>query len=191
MRGSRERGVARSRPPPGKESGACRDAGDGAVRRRVQVRCVRGTPHRFERPGLRLTTQFSGFSLDGEEPPPRVQAASESGRFHWFGCPRGDLNPETDEISLNLDLNSKAGEESPVRHLHGAPSPSNGPPPRGGQPSHDRNPVRRLLEPAPESQWTARAVSAIQHGRETMRAGKLLLIGSPTSANLGRVMARL
>jgi hypothetical protein len=33
-------------------------------------------------------------------------------------CPRGDLNPETGEISLHLDLNSKAGEESPVRGFH-------------------------------------------------------------------------
>jgi hypothetical protein len=30
-------------------------------------------------------------------------------------CPRGDLNPETGEISLNLDLNSKTSEESPDR----------------------------------------------------------------------------
>jgi hypothetical protein len=38
---------------------------------------------------------------------------------------------------------------------------------RRGQPGHDRNPVRRLLRPAPESQWTARAAPADQHGRET------------------------
>ena len=35
----------------------------------------------------------------------------------WL-CPRGDLNPETGEISLNLDLNSKIGEDSPVRGTH-------------------------------------------------------------------------
>jgi hypothetical protein len=35
-------------------------------------------------------------------------------------CPRGDLNPETGEISLNLDLNSKAGEKSPDRGVHAA-----------------------------------------------------------------------
>jgi hypothetical protein len=33
-------------------------------------------------------------------------------------CPRGDLNPETGEISLNLDLNSKTGEKSPDRGVH-------------------------------------------------------------------------
>jgi hypothetical protein len=33
-------------------------------------------------------------------------------------CPRGDLNPETGEISLNLGLNSKAGVESPVRGFY-------------------------------------------------------------------------
>jgi hypothetical protein len=33
-------------------------------------------------------------------------------------CPRGDLNPETGEISLNLDLNTKTGEKSPVRGVH-------------------------------------------------------------------------
>jgi hypothetical protein len=31
-----------------------------------------------------------------------------------------DLNPETDEISLNLDLNSKTGEKSPDREFHAA-----------------------------------------------------------------------
>jgi hypothetical protein len=30
----------------------------------------------------------------------------------------GDLNPETGEISLNLDLNSKTGEKSPDRGVH-------------------------------------------------------------------------
>jgi hypothetical protein len=35
-------------------------------------------------------------------------------------CPRGDLNPETGEISLNLDLNSKTGEKSPDRGAHAA-----------------------------------------------------------------------
>src|ERR1700678_1397044 len=35
-------------------------------------------------------------------------------------CPRGDLNPETGEISLNLDLNSKTREESPDRGTHAA-----------------------------------------------------------------------
>lgn len=33
-------------------------------------------------------------------------------------CPRGDLNPGTGEISLNLDLNSKTGEKSPDRGVH-------------------------------------------------------------------------
>jgi hypothetical protein len=32
----------------------------------------------------------------------------------------GDLNPETGEISLNLDLNSKTGEKSPDRGVHAA-----------------------------------------------------------------------
>jgi len=35
-------------------------------------------------------------------------------------CPRGDLNPETGEISLIMDLNSKTGEESPDRGVHAA-----------------------------------------------------------------------
>ncbi len=35
-------------------------------------------------------------------------------------CPRGDLNPETGEISLNLDLNSKTGEKSPDGGVHAA-----------------------------------------------------------------------
>ncbi len=33
-------------------------------------------------------------------------------------CPRGDLNPEIGEISLDLDLNSKTGEKSPDRGVH-------------------------------------------------------------------------
>jgi hypothetical protein len=33
-------------------------------------------------------------------------------------CPRRDLNPETGDISLNLDLNSKTGEKSPDRGVH-------------------------------------------------------------------------
>jgi hypothetical protein len=33
-------------------------------------------------------------------------------------CPRGDLNPETGEISQNLDLNSKTGEKSPDGGVH-------------------------------------------------------------------------
>ena len=33
---------------------------------------------------------------------------------------RGELNPETGEISLNLDLNSKTGEKSPDRGVHAA-----------------------------------------------------------------------
>ena len=89
MKGRRERGAARSWPPPGKESGIRRSAGGGAVRMRVQVMCVRGIPHGFERPGRGLTSPFGGFSLNPEEPPRRVQAPPESGRFHWFGCPRG------------------------------------------------------------------------------------------------------
>src|SRR3974390_3416756 len=35
-------------------------------------------------------------------------------------CPRGDLNPETGEISLITDLNSKTGEKSPDRGVHAA-----------------------------------------------------------------------
>jgi hypothetical protein len=35
-------------------------------------------------------------------------------------CPRGDLNPETGEISLDLGLNSKTGEKSPDRGVHAA-----------------------------------------------------------------------
>ena len=35
-------------------------------------------------------------------------------------CPRGDLNSETGEISLDLDLNSKTGEKSPDRGVHAA-----------------------------------------------------------------------
>jgi hypothetical protein len=38
----------------------------------------------------------------------------------WTKCPRGDLNPETGEISLIMDLNSKTGEESPDRGFHAA-----------------------------------------------------------------------
>ena len=38
----------------------------------------------------------------------------------WTKCPRGDLNPKTGEISLNLDLNSKTGEKSPDRGVHAA-----------------------------------------------------------------------
>ena len=34
--------------------------------------------------------------------------------------PRGDLNPEIGEISLNLDLNSKTGEKSPDWGVHAA-----------------------------------------------------------------------
>ena len=42
---------------------------------------------------------------------------------------RGDLNPEIGEISLNLDLNSKTGEESPDRGSHaGEPTPADPPP---------------------------------------------------------------
>jgi hypothetical protein len=33
-------------------------------------------------------------------------------------CPRGDLNPETGEISLIMDLNSNTGEESPDWGVH-------------------------------------------------------------------------
>ena len=33
---------------------------------------------------------------------------------------RGDLNPETGEISLIMDLNSKTGEKSPDRGVHAA-----------------------------------------------------------------------
>jgi hypothetical protein len=33
-------------------------------------------------------------------------------------CRRGDLNPKTGEISLNLGLNSKTGEKSPDRGAH-------------------------------------------------------------------------
>ena len=36
----------------------------------------------------------------------------------WGLCPRGDLNPETGEISLNLDLNSKTGGKSPDQGVH-------------------------------------------------------------------------
>jgi len=40
-------------------------------------------------------------------------------------CPRGDLNPETGEISLNMDLNSKTGKESPDQGSHAAdPTPA-------------------------------------------------------------------
>ena len=35
-------------------------------------------------------------------------------------CPRGDLNSETGEISLDLGLNSKTGEKSPDRGVHAA-----------------------------------------------------------------------
>jgi hypothetical protein len=35
-------------------------------------------------------------------------------------CPRGDLNPETGEISPIMGLNSKTGEESPDRGFHAA-----------------------------------------------------------------------
>jgi hypothetical protein len=35
-------------------------------------------------------------------------------------CPRGDLNPEMGEISLNLVLNSETGEKSPDRGVHAA-----------------------------------------------------------------------
>ena len=39
-------------------------------------------------------------------------------RRAWgFSC-AGDLNPETGEISPNLDLNSKTGEKSPDRGVH-------------------------------------------------------------------------
>ena len=44
----------------------------------------------------------------------------DPGRYHRFGCPRGDLNPEIGEISLNLGLNSKTGEKSPDRGVHAA-----------------------------------------------------------------------
>jgi hypothetical protein len=33
-------------------------------------------------------------------------------------CPRGDLNPQVGEISLDLGLNSKTGEKSPDRGVH-------------------------------------------------------------------------
>jgi hypothetical protein len=45
-----------------KESETRRGAGGEAVRMRVQVMCVRGISHGFERPGLGLTSPFSGFS---------------------------------------------------------------------------------------------------------------------------------
>ena len=35
-------------------------------------------------------------------------------------CPRGDLNPQVGEISLDLDLNSKTGEKPPDRGVHAA-----------------------------------------------------------------------
>ena len=39
-------------------------------------------------------------------------------------CPRGDLNPQFGEISLDLDLNSKTGEKSPGQGDHAAePTP--------------------------------------------------------------------
>ena len=47
----------------------------------------------------RLTTQAGDFSLEREIAPPRVQAGAESGKMHVDLCPRGDLNPETREIS--------------------------------------------------------------------------------------------
>jgi hypothetical protein len=43
----------------------------------------------------------------------------------WGSSARGDLNPETGEISLNMDLNSKTGEKSPDRGSHAAePTPA-------------------------------------------------------------------
>jgi hypothetical protein len=52
------------------------------------VLCVRGISHQFERPRQDLTTPDGEFSPNGEEPPRRVQAPSDSGRFHRFKCPR-------------------------------------------------------------------------------------------------------
>ena len=51
----------------------------------------------------------------------RVAAEARPGSIMYVReCPRGDLNPETGEISLNLDLNSKTGEKSPDRGVHAA-----------------------------------------------------------------------
>ncbi len=60
--------------------------------RRVQAERVEETSHHFECPGPGLTTRYGGFTPSGERPPPRVQAVSDLGRFHRFGCPRSDLN---------------------------------------------------------------------------------------------------
>lgn len=70
-------------------------------------------------------------------------------------CPRGDLNPEISEISLNLSLNSKTGEKSPdggvhTRHSSGptvARVKRAGAATRGFQPEPERHePMRRHTE---------------------------------------------
>src|SRR5258707_1206939 len=81
-------GGARVGPASGQGGGAPPQRGRRGRPHACSSDVLAGIPHRFERPGLRLTTAFSGFSLKREEPPPRVQAVSDSGRFHWFGCPR-------------------------------------------------------------------------------------------------------
>ncbi len=64
----------------------------------------------YSRLGLTLTYHPGGKRVIAEVRPNLGVYVGE--------CPRGDLNPETGEISLNLDLNSKTGEKSPDRGAH-------------------------------------------------------------------------
>ena len=60
-----------------------------------------------------------GLTLTYHPQEKRVAAEARPNSIMYVGaCPRGDLNPGTGEISLNLDLNSKTGEKSPDRGVH-------------------------------------------------------------------------
>jgi hypothetical protein len=63
-----------------------------------------GISHRSRSSKRSLTTQAGDSSLEREIAPPRVQAPPESGRFHWFGCPRGDCTKKPTLMPLDLRL---------------------------------------------------------------------------------------
>jgi hypothetical protein len=58
-----------------------------------------GSSHQFESPQQRLSTPASRFSPGGGNHRRVFEQCPDLGRFTRFGRPRGDLNPETREIS--------------------------------------------------------------------------------------------
>jgi hypothetical protein len=88
---------------------------------------LKGNPSDWRRP-LLVTISRPGPDLNPHGPDLRkpvklgprwtLSHGISAGQALLAMCPRGDLNPETGEISLNLDLNSKTGEKSPVRGTH-------------------------------------------------------------------------